>query len=80
VVDRESREPAVRLGAHVTRCCLDLGLHLNVVQLPGSPSVCRIAPPLTVTAAEIDEALEILDRALTECLAAGGWRDEARDA
>ena len=48
---------------------------MNVVQLPGSASVFRIAPPLTVSAGEIDTALEIPDRAITECVDANDWRD-----
>ena len=75
VTDRERRTPALRLGAQVTRRCLELGLHLNVVQLPGASSVFRIAPPLTVSPEEIDAALGILDRALTECVAANDWRE-----
>jgi len=75
VSDRRSRTPANRLGAQVTARCLELGLHLNVVQLPGSASVFRIAPPLTVTPDQIDAALEILDRALGECVAANDWRE-----
>lgn len=75
VSDRETRTPAVRLGERVTQRCLELGLHMNVVQLPGSASVFRLAPPLTVTPEEIDQGLEILDRALGECMAANDWRD-----
>jgi 2,2-dialkylglycine decarboxylase (pyruvate) len=54
------------LGAAVTRACFRLGLHMNVVQLPGSGGTFRIAPPLTVTPSELDLGLEILDKALTE--------------
>ncbi len=75
VSDRERRTPAVRLGANVTRRCLELGLHMNVVQLPGAASVFRIAPPLTVTADEIDTGLGILDSALAECVAANDWSE-----
>ena len=75
VSDRETRTPATRLGANITRRYLELGLHMNVVQLPGSASVFRIAPPLTVSAGEIDTALEILDRTITECVDANDWHD-----
>ncbi|RZT85839.1 2,2-dialkylglycine decarboxylase (pyruvate) [Pseudonocardia sediminis] len=54
-----------RLGAAVTRRCAELGLHMNIVQLPGMGGTFRIAPPLTATDAEIDRGLEILDRALS---------------
>ncbi|MEV4538665.1 aspartate aminotransferase family protein [Asanoa sp. NPDC049518] len=53
------------LGAAVTRRCLELGLHMNVVQLPGMGGVFRIAPPLTASRQELAEGLDILDRALS---------------
>jgi 2,2-dialkylglycine decarboxylase (pyruvate) len=65
VVDRATREPADALGQEVTRRCFDLGLHMNIVQLPRMGGVFRIAPPLTISDAEIDLGLDILDRALT---------------
>jgi 2,2-dialkylglycine decarboxylase (pyruvate) len=66
VTDRDSRAPADELGRRVTAECLALGLHMNVVQLPGMGGVFRIAPPLTVSDAELDLGLEILDQALTK--------------
>src|SRR4051794_4049620 len=54
------------LGAAVTRRCLELGLHMNVVQLPGMGGTFRIAPPLTSSPGELRQGVEILDRALTE--------------
>ena len=66
VTDRESRAPADELGRRVTAECLPLGLHMNIVQLPGMGGVFRIAPPLTVSDAELDLGLEILDQALAK--------------
>ncbi|HEY0617469.1 MAG TPA: aminotransferase class III-fold pyridoxal phosphate-dependent enzyme, partial [Kribbella sp.] len=57
---------ADQLGARVTRRCLELGLHMNIVQLPGMGGVFRIAPPLTATEDELSLGLEILDRALAD--------------
>jgi 2,2-dialkylglycine decarboxylase (pyruvate) len=54
------------LGRRVTQRCLELGLHMNIVQLPGMAGVFRIAPPLTSTEQELASGLEILDRALAE--------------
>jgi len=71
VTDRESKAPAEDLGREATRECLRLGLHMNIVQLPGMGAVFRMAPPLTISDAEIDLGLEILDKALTTCAAAG---------
>ncbi|WP_249999641.1 aspartate aminotransferase family protein [Actinoplanes sp. M2I2] len=64
VLDRETKEPSDELGAAVTRRCLELGLHMNVVQLPGMGGVFRIAPSLTSSIAELDLGLEILDQAI----------------
>jgi 2,2-dialkylglycine decarboxylase (pyruvate) len=70
VTDRATREPADRLGHAVTGACLERGLHMNIVQLPGMGGVFRIAPPLTVSEAELDTGLDILDAALTETVRA----------
>ncbi|HCX84177.1 MAG TPA: aspartate aminotransferase family protein [Micrococcales bacterium] len=66
VTDRATRAPADALGAAVTRRCLELGLHMNVVQIPGWGGTFRIAPPLTASEAEIDLGLEMLDQAIGE--------------
>lgn len=66
VVDRETKQTSDALGAQVTRRCLELGLHMNIVQLPGMGGVFRIAPPLTATQDELQLGLTILDQALSE--------------
>jgi 2,2-dialkylglycine decarboxylase (pyruvate) len=68
VADRATRAPAERYGAAVTERCLELGLNVNIVKFPGLGSVLRIAPPLTIAEQEIDLGLEILDRALRDCM------------
>ncbi|MFT7835893.1 aspartate aminotransferase family protein [Saccharothrix sp. BKS2] len=65
VTDRVDKHPAERFGAEVTAACFELGLHLNIVQFPGSSSILRVAPPLTITDTELDRGLDLLDRALT---------------
>jgi len=67
VADRQSRRPNPELGGRITRRCLELGLSMNIVSLPGLASVWRIAPPLTATPAELDDGLTILDQAIGEC-------------
>ncbi|MFF4752103.1 aspartate aminotransferase family protein [Streptomyces sp. NPDC002514] len=69
-VDRESGRSTDELGARVTRRCLELGLHMNIVQLPGMGGVFRIAPPLTATEEEISLGLAILDEAIGDACAA----------
>lgn len=68
VKDRKSREPAPDLGYRISNRCMELGLSMNIVRLPGMAGVFRIAPPLTVSADEIDIGLEILDQAIRETL------------
>jgi 4-aminobutyrate aminotransferase and related aminotransferases len=66
VTDRATKEPAERIGQAVTAACLRRGLHMNIVQLPGMGGIFRIAPPLTLSEGELDQAMTILDHALTE--------------
>jgi len=68
VKDRKTKAPADDLGRQVTAECLALGLHMNIVQLPGMGGVFRIAPPLTVSDSEIDLGIDILDRALRKAV------------
>jgi 2,2-dialkylglycine decarboxylase (pyruvate) len=69
VLDRETKESSDELGSAVTRHCLELGLHMNIVQLPGMGGVFRIAPPLTATDDEIALGLTILDEAISHVTA-----------
>ena len=64
VVDRQTKASSDELGALVTGRCLELGLHMNIVQLPGMGGVFRIAPPLTATEDELSLGLGILDQAI----------------
>jgi 2,2-dialkylglycine decarboxylase (pyruvate) len=68
VTDRNSRQPAHRLGGLTTQKCFEHGLSMNIRRRPERGSVWRIAPPLTVSTSEIDRAVEILDRSLREGL------------
>jgi len=66
VADRASKRPVPEFGAAVSRRCFELGLSMNIVQLPGMGGVFRIAPPLIIGKQEIDLAVEILDKAIGE--------------
>jgi 2,2-dialkylglycine decarboxylase (pyruvate) len=68
VADRESKKPAPELGHAISRRCFELGLSMNIVQLPSMGGVFRIAPPLTVSDAELDLGLEILGQALVDVI------------
>jgi 2,2-dialkylglycine decarboxylase (pyruvate) len=64
VTDKESKTPADALGQAVTAACLDRGLHVNIVQLPGMGGIFRIAPPLTASDEELHAGIDVLDAAL----------------
>jgi 2,2-dialkylglycine decarboxylase (pyruvate) len=68
VSDKATKAPADALGAKVTAACLERGLHMNIVQLPGMGGIFRIAPPLTIAETELDAGLDILDEALAAVL------------
>ena len=55
VTDRETRAP----GHELNDRCFELGLNVN--RVGGPHSVWRLAPPLTTTEEEIDEAVAIMD-------------------
>jgi 2,2-dialkylglycine decarboxylase (pyruvate) len=68
VEDPKTKQPANDLGGAVTEECLRLGLSMNIVKGDGSQRNClRLAPPLTITAGEIDIAIDILATALRTC-------------
>jgi 2,2-dialkylglycine decarboxylase (pyruvate) len=66
VKDRETKEPGGELVAAVTSRCLELGLHVNIVQGVGGGGTLRLAPCLTSTEEELSLGLAILDQALEE--------------
>lgn len=68
VADKETKAPADELGAAVTTACLERGLHMNIVQLPGMGGIFRIAPPLTITDADLHSGVDILEGVLADLL------------
>lgn len=62
---------AQALSDAVTATALRLGLSANIVRAGASAGVMRIAPPLTVTEAEIDLGLELLGAAIERTLTPG---------
>ncbi len=64
VMDRTGKQAAPELGWAISRECMRLGLSMNIVQLPAMGGVFRIAPPLTVSDAEIDLGLGLLKQAI----------------
>jgi alanine-glyoxylate transaminase / (R)-3-amino-2-methylpropionate-pyruvate transaminase len=64
VEDRESRIPARAATTHVLEAAKEMGLLVGRGGLDGN--VLRIKPPLCITSEDVDYALEVLDRALTQ--------------
>jgi 2,2-dialkylglycine decarboxylase (pyruvate) len=60
------KRSAAMLSDAVTDQALSLGLSCNIVRAGSSGGVMRIAPPLTVSEAEIDLGLELLSAAMDE--------------
>jgi 2,2-dialkylglycine decarboxylase (pyruvate) len=71
VKDRETRAPDAATGRAITRRCMELGLSMNIVSVGAMASIWRIAPPLTVSAEEIDRGIAIIEQAITDVLAQG---------
>jgi 2,2-dialkylglycine decarboxylase (pyruvate) len=69
VLDRETKQGSDALGSAVTQRCLELGLHMNILQIPGMGGVFRIAPPLTATDDEVALGLSIIDEAISDVTA-----------
>jgi 2,2-dialkylglycine decarboxylase (pyruvate) len=66
VADRESKRPIPEFGSAASRRCFELGLSMNIVQLPGMGGTFRMAPPLIIQKEDIELAIAILDDALTQ--------------
>jgi 2,2-dialkylglycine decarboxylase (pyruvate) len=73
LVDERGGAAADALSAAVARRCADLGLPVNIVQLPGMGATFRIFAPLTATDGEIDRSLAILDSELTDETGRSPW-------
>lgn len=72
ISDAETRAPGPDLGQAVSERAMVCGLSCNVVNLPGMGGVFRLAPPVTVSADEIDEGLRILDESFNHVLKSRG--------
>jgi 2,2-dialkylglycine decarboxylase (pyruvate) len=62
---------AAAISDAVTDMALELGLSANIVRGGASGGTMRIAPPLTVSDAEIDLGIELLEAAISRVMAAG---------
>lgn len=72
ISDAATRAPGAALGQAVADVAMARGLSCNVVNLPGMGGVFRLAPPVTVSAGEVELGLRILDESFAEVLEARG--------
>jgi 4-aminobutyrate aminotransferase len=72
VRDRDTREPASREAARLAYRCFELGLIVIYCGIHGN--VIEMTPPLTITSADVDEALTKFDQALSD-IEAGRFDD-----
>jgi 4-aminobutyrate aminotransferase len=61
VQNRQTREPTEKLRDHI----VDLAFRMGLLLLGCGKSTIRIAPPLSVTREEVDEALQIFEDAIS---------------
>jgi 4-aminobutyrate aminotransferase len=65
VSDRNSRKPCqASCGAVINRA-----FHRGLLLLPCGQSTVRFMPPLNVSVAQVDEAIDLLEAALVDALA-----------
>lgn len=65
VRDLKTREPASAEALEVYRRSLDLGVIFGTTRYAGLGNVLKIKPPFTVTLAQMDRVLDVLDQVLT---------------
>ena len=70
VQNRETKDPAVDLRDKI----VDLAFERGLLTLGCGQSVIRISPPLSTTKSEVDEALLILEEAITLAEKSYGFR------
>lgn len=69
VKDRKTRDTYPELGHYLVDKCFGSGLHFHLSGMASASkvgTVIKLAPPMTVTEAEIDEAVSILDKAMSQ--------------
>ncbi|OTA07834.1 2,2-dialkylglycine decarboxylase, AIB forming [Trichoderma parareesei] len=66
VASRETKEPALELAKRIGDAAYRLGVWANLSSHPSFGGTFRIAPPITVTAEQIEEGLDMLERAFRE--------------
>jgi 4-aminobutyrate aminotransferase-like enzyme len=65
VRDQQTRAPATAETLEVYRRALDLGVIFGTTKYAGLGNVLKIKPPFTITRAQVDQVLDVLDQVLT---------------
>jgi 4-aminobutyrate aminotransferase-like enzyme len=65
VRDQQTREPAAAETLEVYRRAADLGVILGTTRYAGLGNVLKIKPPFTISRAQLDRVLDVLDQVLT---------------
>jgi 4-aminobutyrate aminotransferase/(S)-3-amino-2-methylpropionate transaminase len=65
VRDQQTKEPAAAEALEVYRQAVDLGVLFGTTKYNGLGNVLKIKPPFTITRAQMDRVLDVLDRVLT---------------
>jgi 2,2-dialkylglycine decarboxylase (pyruvate) len=64
VAERASRTPDLEMSERISAEAMARGLSMNIVKLPAMGGVFRLAPPLTISDAELDQGLDIMASAI----------------
>jgi 4-aminobutyrate aminotransferase-like enzyme len=65
VRDQQTREPAAAEAVEAYRRAMDLGVILGTTRYAGLGNVLKVKPPFTITRAQMDRVLGVLDQVLT---------------
>ena len=65
VRDQQTREPATAETLEVYRRAMDLGVIFGTTRYAGLGNILKIKPPFTITRAQMDRVLDVLDQVLT---------------
>ena len=65
VRDQQTREPAAAETLEVYRRAMELGVIFGTTRYAGLGNVLKVKPPFTITRAQMDRVLDVLDQVLT---------------
>jgi 4-aminobutyrate aminotransferase-like enzyme len=66
VRDQKTKEPATAETLEAYRRAMDLGVIFGTTRYAGLGNVLKVKPPFTITRAQMDRVLDVLDQVLTD--------------